>query len=247
MPWAIERPSTTTVAALILAAGLTLGGLFTGAGFARGRAADRFVTVKGVAEREVQADLALWPLRVAAADNDLAAAQATVSRSLAKIRAFLQRNGIDTTQAELQEVNVTDNFAQSYRAPGDSPTRYIVRQTLMVRSTQPATVLAASQRVGELVSAGVVLSSEEYRGGGPTFLFTRLNTVKPAMIAQATANAREAAEQFAKDSRTSLRGIRQASQGVFLILPRDAAPGISEESQVNKIVRVVSTVEYFLK
>jgi uncharacterized protein len=92
-----------------------------------------------------------------------------------------------------------------------------------------------------------VLSSEEYRGGGPTFLFTKLNDVKPAMIAQATANAREAAEQFAKDSRTSLRGIRQASQGVFLILPRDQAPGISEEGQINKIVRVVSTVEYFLK
>jgi len=92
-----------------------------------------------------------------------------------------------------------------------------------------------------------VLSSEEYGGGGPTFLFTKLNEVKPAMIAEATANAREAAEQFAKDSRTSLRGIRQASQGVFIILPRDQAPGIAEQGQINKIVRVVSTVEYFLK
>ena len=246
MPWTFDRPSTTTLAALIVGLGLALSGLFIGSGFARGRAADRYVTVKGVAEREVQADLALWPLRVAVADNDLAAAQASVSRSLGRIRAFLQRNGIDTAQAELQEVQVIDNFAQSYRA-GDSPTRYIVRQTLMVRSTEPRTVLTASQRVGELVSAGVVLSSEEYRGGGPTFLFTKLNDVKPAMIAQATANAREAAEQFAKDSRTSLRGIRQASQGVFLILARDQAPGISEESQVNKVVRVVSTVEYFLK
>jgi uncharacterized protein len=247
MPWAWERPSTTTIAALIIATGLALGGLFAGAGLARGRAADRYVTVKGVAERHVQADLALWPLRVATADNDLAAAQATVSRSLERIRAFLRRNGIDTTQIELQEMQVTDNFAQSYRPRGEIAARFIVRQTLMVRSTQPATVLATSQRVGELVSAGVVLSSEEYRGGGPTFLFTKLNDVKPAMIAQATANAREAAEQFAQDSRTSLRGIRQASQGVFLILPRDQAPGIAEEGQINKIVRVVSTVEYFLK
>jgi hypothetical protein len=235
-----------TIPAIILAAGLVIGGFLVGSGFARGRAVDRYVTVKGVAEREVQADLALWPLRVAAADNDLALAQATVSRSLAKIKGFLQRNGVDTTDAEIQEVNVTDNFAQSYRSDR-APTRYIVRQALMVRSTKPATVLAASQRVGELVSAGVVLSSEEYRGGGPTFLFTKLNDVKPAMIAAATANAREAAEQFAKDSRTSLGGIRQASQGVFLILPRDQAGGISEESQVNKVVRVVSTVEYFLR
>ncbi|HXE83222.1 MAG TPA: SIMPL domain-containing protein [Gemmatimonadales bacterium] len=247
MPWAWERPSTTTIAALIIAVGIALGGLFAGAGLARARAADRYVTVKGVAEREVQADLALWPLRVAATDNDLAAAQATVQRSFERIRAFLRRNGIDSTQTELQEVQVTDNFAQSYRPRGEIAMRFIVRQTLMVRSTQPATVLATSQRMGELVSAGVVLSSEEYGGGGPTFLFTKLNDVKPAMIAEATANAREAAEQFAKDSRTSLRGIRQASQGVFIILPRDQAPGISEQGQINKIVRVVSTVEYFLK
>jgi len=247
MTWAWERPSTTTIAALIIAVGIALGGLFAGAGLARARAADRYVTVKGVAEREVQADLALWPLRVAATDNDLAAAQATVQRSFERIRAFLRRNGIDSTQAELQEVQVTDNFAQSYRPRGEIAMRFIVRQTLMVRSTQPATVLATSQRMGELVSAGVVLSSEEYGGGGPTFLFTKLNDVKPAMIAEATANAREAAQQFAKDSRTSLRGIRQASQGVFIILPRDQAPGISEQGQINKIVRVVSTVEYFLK
>jgi hypothetical protein len=247
MTWAWERPSTTTIAALIIAVGIALGGLFAGAGLARARAADRYVTVKGVAEREVQADLALWPLRVAATDNDLAAAQATVQRSFERIRAFLRRNGIDSTQTELQEVQVTDNFAQSYRPRGEIAMRFIVRQTLMVRSTQPATVLATSQRMGELVSAGVVLSSEEYGGGGPTFLFTKLNDVKPAMIAEATANAREAAEQFAKDSRTSLRGIRQASQGVFIILPRDQAPGISEQGQINKIVRVVSTVEYFLK
>jgi len=66
------------------------------------------------------------------------------------------------------------------------------------------------------------------------------------MVAQATANAREAAAQFAKDSRTALGGIRQASQGVFVILPRDQAPGVNESNQLQKIVRVVSTVQYFL-
>ena len=67
------------------------------------------------------------------------------------------------------------------------------------------------------------------------------------MIADATARAREAAEQFARDSHSELGGIRQAYQGVFEILPRDQAPGIAAESQINKTVRVVSTVEYFLK
>lgn len=240
-------PSQTTTAALIIAAGIALGGWLGGRGLAAVRAADRYVTVKGVAEQQVQADLALWPLRVVAADNDLAAAQASVTRSLGRIRAFLARNGIDSSLAELQEIQVTDAFANAYRGPNESPTRYIVRQTLIVRSPQPASVLAASRRVGELVAAGVVLSSQEYGPSGPTFLFTKLNDIKPAMIAAATANARAAAEQFAKDSRTSLAGIRQANQGVFVILPRDQASGISEESQPAKVVRVVTTVEYFLR
>ena len=240
-------PSQTTTAALIVAAGIALGGWLGGRGLAAVRAADRYVTVKGVAQQQVQADLALWPLRVVAADNDLAAAQASVTRSLGRIRAFLARNGIDSSLAELQEIQVTDAFANAYRGPNESPTRYIVRQTLIVRSPQPQSVLAASRRVGELVAAGVVLSSQEYGPSGPTFLFTKLNDIKPAMIAAATANARAAAEQFAKDSRTSLAGIRQANQGVFVILPRDQASGISEESQPAKVVRVVTTVEYFLR
>jgi uncharacterized protein len=83
--------------------------------------------------------------------------------------------------------------------------------------------------------------------GGPTFVFTKLNQLKPSMVKEATANARASAEQFAADSRSDLAGIRQANQGVFVILRRDQAPGINEGAQLQKVVRVVSTVQYFLK
>lgn len=236
------------VRALVIALGLAVAGLLVGNGFARGRAADRFVTVKGVAEREARADLAIWPLRLVAADNDLARAHATLQSSLQKVREFLSRQGIDTTQAALQDFSVTDALTNQYGSGERAGSRYVIRQTLVVRSTKPEQVLAASQRVAELVSAGVVLSSGgEYGSGGPTFVFTGLNALKPAMIAEATARAREAADQFARDSHTELGGIRQASQGVFEILPRDQAQGITEESQIVKTVRVVSTVEYFLE
>lgn len=236
------------VRAVVIALGLALGGLLAGNGFARGRAADRYVTVKGVAEREARADLAIWPLRLVAADDDLTRAHASLQRSLAQVREFLARQGIDTAQAALQDFAVTDARANQY-GPGErAGSRYVIRQTLVVRSTKPEQVLAASQRVAELVTAGVVLSSGgEYGSGGPTFVFTGLNALKPKMIAEATARAREAADQFARDSHTELGGIRTASQGVFEILPRDQAQGITEESQIVKTVRVVSTVEYFLE
>ena len=235
--------------AAIVALGLALAGLLAGSGFVRFRTGDRTVTVKGVAEREARADLAIWPLRIVVADDDLQRASATLEGSLGTVRRFLAAQGLDQRGDEITigEFVVTDARSTpggSYQPGG----RYVIRQTLVVRSTHPDRVLAASQRVAELVRQGVVLTSgQEWGGGGPTFVFTQLNALKPTMIAEATARAREGAEQFARDSKSALGGIRRASQGVFEILPRDQAPGISQESQLVKTVRVVTTVEWALR
>lgn len=236
--------------ALILAVGVALAGLLAGNGFARARAADRYVTVKGVAEREVKADLAIWPVNVVGADNQLSVAHTKLQSSVASVREFLVRQGIDTSQIALVGFSVSDAQANQYGPERQPANRFVTRQTVMVRSRNPDLVLAASQKIGDLAASGVVVSSgSEYGGpgGGPSFVFTALNKLKPQMIADATARAREAAEQFARDSDSELAGIRQANQGVFEILPRDQAPGIAAESQINKTVRVVSTVEYFLR
>ena len=236
------------VAAAVLAVGLIVAGFFVGHGFARGRSTDRYVEVKGLAEREVTATLALWPLRFSAASNDLADAQAQITRGHKAVLAFLERNGIPAGATELQNLQVTDSLTNRF-GPERSGPRFIIEQTVMVRSDQPEVVQAASQKVSELVSAGVVLSSGGDYGpfGGPTFIFNGLNELKPAMIAEATASARSAAEQFAGDSGSRLGGIRQANQGVFVILPRDQAPGVNEGAQLRKTVRVVSTIQYFLE
>jgi uncharacterized protein len=242
--------SPETIRAVIMAVAIALAGFLAGNGLARARSADRYVTVKGVSEREAKADLAIWPLSVVGADNTLTAAHAKLATSITGVRQFLARNGIDTTQVELTGFSVSDALAQAYGPERQPTNRYIIRETLMVRSQRPDLVLAASQRIGELAAIGVVVSSgPEYRGpgGGPTFVFTGLNKLKPPMIAEATARAREGAEQFARDSRSELAGIRRANQGVFEILPRDQAPGVSADGQINKLVRVVSTVEYLLK
>ena len=233
--------------AAVLALGLALAGWFVGQGFLRAPTAARYVEVKGLAEREAAADLALWPLRFVATGDDLAVTQTEITRDTREVFAFLSRHGIDTSGVQLLALEVSD--AEANRFQGDrGGTRFVIQQTVMVRSNKPDIVLTASQRVSELVRAGVVLSSSgEYGIGGPTFVFTKLNELKPAMVKQATANARAAAEQFAADSRTTLGDIRYANQGVFVILPRDQAPGVNEGGQLQKIVRVVSTVQYLLE
>jgi hypothetical protein len=238
----------SVLAALVLALGLVVAGALVGEGVVRARSADRFVTVKGSAEREVKADIAIWPLRVVASDDDLARAHAQLQQSEQKLREFLTRQGIDLADSRIQSFSVNDASAQEYGSASAVRNRYVIHETLVVRSREPEKVLAASAKVAELAAAGVVLSSAEaYGSGGPSFIFSGLNQLKPEMIAEATARAREAADQFAKDSGSALGGIRRANQGLFEILARDRAPGIDEQGQLDKVVRVVATLDYLLQ
>ena len=233
------------VSALVLAIGVALGGWFVGEGFVDARAGDRFVTVKGVAERTVMADLALWPIRFVTTSNQLAEAQAQIAADAGKVLSFLAANGLSRESVEVESFQVTDLLAQAYRS-GPIESRFIVAQTLIVRSDDVDKVASASQNIGDLVAAGIVLSSEGQPSPGPTYLFTKLNDIKPGMIAEATKSAREGAEQFAHDSSSRVSGIRRANQGLFQILPRDNIPGTSQEKQIAKTVRVVSTIDYAL-
>lgn len=232
--------------ALLVAAGLILGGWFIGAGFQHSRDA-RTVTVKGLAERDVKADLALWPIRFVETGDQLAQVQAKIQHDDATVTAFLARHKLDANVIAFRALDVTDRAAQAYGG-NQYPTRFIIARTIMVRTPAVDAVAAAAQATGELIDAGVVLGSEN--GGndnGPTYLYNGLTQLKPSMIAEATRNARAAAAQFARDSGSTLGGIRQANQGVFEILARDKAPMLQEQHQVNKTVRVVATLDYVLE
>jgi len=233
--------------ATLLALGLTAGGFMAGRGFAEARLGDRFVTVKGVAEQEVEADLAVWDIQFTAGGNDLTAVQRAIAGNVEMTLAFLERHGIPRDLVSVAGLRVVDVAANPYQQ-GPTTNRFSVTQSMVVRSEEPRVVEAASQRISELVEAGVVLvSGQEYGIGGPTYIYRGLNAVKPEMIADATARAREAAVEFARDSESTLGGIRRANQGIFEILPRDPAPGVGEQNRIQKTVRIVSTVEYYLR
>jgi hypothetical protein len=146
-------------AALLLAVSIALSGWFIGRGFVRGRTADRYVSVKGVSERDVQANMALWPLRFVSTDDNLARAQQKFDESKQAVIAFLGKQGIDASNVELQFFEVTDILANPYRGDGTVTSRYIISGTLMVRVDDPALVQKATQDVGSLVQSGVTTSS----------------------------------------------------------------------------------------
>ena len=230
--------SRNILAAALIALGLAAAGWFASQGMAHLRTADRYVTVKGSAERIVDADLVVWPLSQTVGGNELGAVQAQLDANTQTIRTFLTSAGFKDDEIVVSPPRLEDRWAYSY---GDNrpPERYRYSNTVTLRSSRVAEALAALRRSGDIVARGVMLNTDE--GGGPDFDYTRLNDIKPALIAEATANARESAEQFAKDSGARIGGIRSANQGVINIENRDAG-----SPQIKKI-RVVTTVEYFLR
>jgi len=229
--------AAAAVLGLCVAAGLAAGGALTGVAIGKARKADRFVTVKGFAEREVEANLAIWPLVYNAVGNDLAKVQADLDEDAAAIKAFLVSRGFRAEDLTLSAPRVTDFEAQW--TSGERPVnRYMAEATVTLRTSSMAAVKEAMQASTDLVKQGVaLLRSYEYN---PLFLYTELNAIKPAMIAEATVDARRAAEQFAKDSGSRVGAIRNAQQGYLQIEDRDA------HSPEWKKIRVVTTVEYFL-
>lgn len=225
----------------LLALGLAAAGVFVATGLKDVRTGDRSVTVRGLSERIVKADLAVLPLKFAAAGDDLQAVQADVDRATGAVRAFLAAQGYKPAEIDLGRLEVTDQFAREYQQQNVAA-RYRVAQTVIVRTTNVDRVQATTRQLDRLIRQGVVL--QDY--AGPSYLFTKLNEVRPAMIAEATASARTGAQQFARDSGAALGGIRSASQGSFEILGRDEV-GYDPSSQVFKKVRVVTTVSYALR
>jgi hypothetical protein len=233
-------------AGLLIALGLGVGGWLIGDGFRDARQGDRFVTVRGAVEREVKADMAVWPLSFATTGNDLAQAQQKVAADEAAVREFLTGNGVPAAAIETQGLEVNDLFAQVWRS-GPVENRFILTQRLIVRSADVDLIAGLASRISELVARGVILGGgQDGQSAGPNFVFTKLNDIKPAMIAEATKSARQGAEEFARDSGAKVGGIRRASQGVFQILPRDEVPGLMENRQIMKTVRVVATLDYSL-
>lgn len=197
---------------------------------------DRVVTVKGLAERNVQADYVIWPVTFRVTGNDLSALYEKAQTQSEEIRNFLISQGIKAQDISQGTPSVQDLHADFY---GNNlpPERYRMEMAVSVATTDVDTVLKAMVNQSELIQKGV-LFTQNYR---TQFSFNGLNSIKPEMVEEATKNARSTAQKFAEDSDSELGKIRRASQGQFSIYDRDS------NTPYIKRVRVVTTVEYYLK
>lgn len=230
--------TTNIIAAGLIAIGLLAIGLSIRSGLISFSDRDRVVDVRGLAEREVDANVVTWPIMFKEVGNDLPTVYARVTATNREIIAFLNANGIDNSEISVSAPSVRDLTTDRYNSQ-PLPYNYALTSVVTVSSNKVRQVHDLINRQGELYAKGIAITTDyNYQ---VSYSFTELNSIKPAMIAEATKNAREAAEKFADDSNSKLGKIKSARQGQFSIEDRD------DTTPYIKRVRVVTSLTYFLE
>jgi len=247
---------TILFAALIIAIGLLVGltaaGYYVGRGTARFKSDVRTVTVKGLVEKEVKANEAVWTLSLRRASDDLRDAHTRLSADRDAVNSFLEKQGFKETEITRQPTRTVDKLAREYGQPqANERLRYLVSTAVVVRSTNIELVQKSIGSTEELLKAGVILDGErEGNAANPRYVLSTFNDLRPQLLAEATKNARAIAQQFAADSGATVGKIHSANQGSIQIFGSDGndeSGPYSPTSTPMKKIRVVSTFEFELK
>lgn len=226
---------------LFIAIGLAVSGYFIGQTLYNSKVALNTAEVKGLAERRVKADRVNWSIvyRVSGPTKEQIPELYELAESHQNtIKSLLIDNGF--SQGEIQ-LGVLDYEFLEYRDENQKLVDEVhnLTGTIVVESDKVDQVAQVRAKVNKLISLGIDIENR-----APAYHFTKLNEIKPAMLSQATKNARIAANEFAKNANVRVGGIRNARQGNFYI--RDAGEQYGDTARIEKDVRVVTTITFYL-
>lgn len=224
---------------LCIMAGLVILGMMIPTAVVKYRSFDRTVNVKGLCEKEVRADKVIWPIVYKVMSDNVQSIYSQTDAANAVIVDFLKEGGVAEDEITVSVPQISDKLANEY---GDTNRafRYIAKNVVTVCTSDIDKVLALMSSQADLLKKGVVTVGNDWENP-VEFRYEGLNGIKPEMIEEATQNARETAEKFAKDSDSRLGKIKTANQGTFTIEDRDS------NTPYIKKVRVVTSVTYYLK
>lgn len=250
----LDEKQTTIFAAIIIGAclliGLTIGGYYIGKGGVRFKSEVRTVKVKGLVEKEVKADQAIWTLLFRRAGENLRDAHTKISTDKKSTIAFLKNQGFKDSEITIQPTKILDKLARDYDSGQTNERyRYVVTSSIRVTTTNVDLVTKALGATEKLLKSGVLLDAQMEGIANPRYNFTKFNDLRPQLLAEATKNARSTAQQFAADSGAKVGKIRYANQGTIQIFGsngNDESAYYSPTSTPVKKIRVVSTFEFEL-
>lgn len=254
----MNKRTASVICALIIGLGVFGAGYSIGKSFYLVKKLNRMVTVKGLAEQDVKSDLGIWEINYREIGNDLIKLNTKLQQDEVVVTTFLKQQGFVDQEIDRTQYRIEDRLANVYgQAPSQaaSDQRYVVTAGIRIRSGKVDIIQKSAQMVDQILQQGVALTFDSMNvSPNPSFYYTKLDAIRPAMLAAATKSARTVAEQFAKDSGSDLGGIQRASQGLFQIMGRDTSTMSADWNNnqnalgsIDKKVRLVTTIDYQLR
>ncbi len=230
---------TSIILGSLIALGLFSLGYSLGGSIVKVKEFERSVHVKGLSQKEVKANVVIWPIAYLRASNDLSELYDSLDKDTQKIQSFLKEKSFLSDEITVKAPVITDKMAQGYGDNKNIKFRYSAVKVVTVYTDRIDLARESIIEIAKLGKTGVTFRNNSYENE-VEYIFSGLNKIKPEMIAESTKNARASAQKFAEDSQSSLGKIKKAYQGQFSISPRD------KNTPYIKSVRVVSTIEYYL-
>jgi len=228
----------TNIQALILSSGITLSGFFIAYALQDSRSYRRHVQVKGLSERIVKADQAIWSIQFRYASDELSQLYQGVAKAQSDIKNFLLDLNIDSKEISVNPISVSDNQNNSYNS-NQLAKRFSANGGITIATSDVNKISSSIQKTGDLVKDGVIVTSSNVQ-----YRFTSLNQIKPEMLNEATVNAKKSAMSFAVNANAKLGSIQSARQGIFSI--NDANSEYNSGATIMKKVRIVTTISFYL-
>jgi hypothetical protein len=243
---------------LILSAGIFGAGYNIGKGFYLTKKMSRTISVKGLAEQDVKSDLGIWEIYYREVGDDLVKLMQRVQHDQEQVSAFLINLGFNQKEFDKTQIKIEDRNANVYLQSSNQTNvnqRYVITGGLRIRSTNVDLIWKSAQVIDKLIQQGISIASDASTlSPNPSYYYLGLDTIRANLLSQATKSARHIADQFAKDSESKLGGIQRASQGVFQIMGRDTSTMSADWNSnqnalgsIDKKIRLVTTIEYYLK
>lgn len=189
-----------------------------------------YIEVKGLSEKIVKADTAVWSMSFEAKSNDIDTMYAEIDKNIKTIKNFLKEKGFEDVEINVAPINI---YQDTYK---DAAFRYNSNNQISVYTKKVDLAKSSINDSLILIKKGIILNQNSI-----SFEFSDLNSIKPEMLKEAIKNAEDTASQFANNSNSKVGGVSRGNQGVFDITDKDPA------SPEYKKIRLVSTLRFLIQ
>jgi len=232
---------------LLLAIGMAAAAFILGVQAKKAVSGQQSITVKGLAEKPIQADSAEWQIDIVVTDATQAGALKKLALEQNVVEAFLKKQGLEASTWVADVEQLLPHYEEVFvkDIPRQVQNGYDAIQTIHVTTNDLVKITAANKALLQLR-----IDNHPVTARSPNYLVSNLEEIKMSLIADATKNARMRATEFVKQDGIKVGVMKSASQGAFYILPvggqvsDDSYGGTYDKSTIDKTARVVVTIVY---